>query len=109
MIQEGMIFLSNIIGVSYALSERQIIASPDDCIKTIQSVITALENGHCNWTTYIEKDDVWEKETAIKMEQEGFREKYLGIEKKTRLPKIETPFNREITRSFIFSDEDLPF
>ena len=90
-------------------SEKQIITSPDSCIKTIQSVITALEYGHDNWTIYIEKDDAWEEETAIKMEQEGFREKYLGIEKKTRSPKIETPFNSRVTRSFILSDEDLPF
>lgn len=68
-----------------------------------------MEYGHRNWTIYVEKDEAWVKETAIKMEQEGFREKYLGIEKKVRLPKIETPFNNAITKKFILSDDDLPF
>jgi very-short-patch-repair endonuclease len=106
-------------------SEKQVVSEPENCIKTIQSIITALENGHSNWISYNTEDNTWDKEAAIKMEEGGYREAYLGIEKQVRIIPIESPFTKKsrldidelmrISPRFDFRprssdpDDDLPF
>lgn len=93
-------------------SEKQVITEPENCIKTIQSIVNSLENYSLAWTAYFTEDSSWDEKTSIQIEKEGYREQYLGINKvaRTSLSKnydaIETRF---YPRTFLSSDDDLPF
>lgn len=65
-------------------SEAQIIQEPENCIKTLESIINILEYGLLKWTSFVKKDMCWDKEKATVMAENGFREKYLGITKVKR-------------------------
>jgi len=92
-------------------SEKQVITEPENCIKTLQSIINSLENYSLAWTAYVTEDPSWDEKTSIQMEKEGYREKYLGINKvaRTSLSRNAEIIETQFYPSTFQSNDDLPF
>jgi len=92
-------------------SEKQVITEPENCIKTIKSIVNSLEDRSLAWNAYVTEDSSWDEKSAIQMAKEGYREKYLGINKVARnsLPKNSGIIETQLYPRTFHSSDDLPF
>lgn len=62
-------------------TEKQIIESTLDCIKTIKSVYENIVNMSIGYDNFLESETKWSYEESLIMQKNGYREKYLNNKK----------------------------
>lgn len=76
-------FISNNIGV-LRFTEKQIHISSLNCILCIESVIEIMKGKSNSYNTFGLKENGWTRSQSLKWIEEGYREAYLGIQKKKK-------------------------
>ncbi|MEL6562516.1 MAG: hypothetical protein AAFQ94_30380 [Bacteroidota bacterium] len=103
------------VGINWVVlrfSEYQIFKHEQGCLQCIENVIKLFEYGETTWNSVVKEDERWTFEMAEIMEQNNYRELYLGIEPVNRTlieeEKIEQDTdNQEYGSSDV--DDWLPF